>query len=129
MVFKERDSSSRLSTACWLDVTRRADGVTLTLHGEFDLACEERFRAELGLHMDDAVSRLTLDLRELTFMDSSGLAMLLALDAIARSDDFEFWVLCAGDGAVRTLLRQTGLDGVLPVMDPFGPVPATDSPV
>jgi anti-sigma B factor antagonist len=99
------------------------------LHGEFDLACDERFQDELRLHTDEPVSRLVLDLRKLTFMDSTGLKMLLALDATARSEDFELLILCDGEGAVRTVLRATGLDGVLPVADPFGLVPATDSPV
>ena len=123
MVLENQNGYARLSTACWLDVTRRQDCVTLALRGEFDLACEQRFQHELGLHMDNTVSRLVLDLRELTFMDSTGLGMLLALDAIARSDDFEFAVLCNGDGPVRMVLRETGLEGILPVKDAFEAVP------
>jgi anti-sigma B factor antagonist len=128
-MLESHDGPTRLSTACWLDATRGQDNLTLTLQGEFDLACKQRFQHELGQHMDNTVSRLVLDLRELTSMDSTGLGMLVALDAIARSDDFEFAVLCNGDGPVRMVLRETGLDGILPVVDGFGAVPATDSPV
>lgn len=129
MVSKNRDGLTPLSTACWLDITRDEGNLTLSLHGEFDLACEERFQRELAAHMDEAPSQLVLDLRALSFMDSSGLGMLLSLDGIARTDAFEFAIRCDDEGAVRRVLRVTGLDGILPVVTPFGPVPATDSPV
>ena len=69
-----------------------------------------------------------LDLRGLTFIDSTGLRMLVQLDAVARHDGFDFAVLC-GYGQVREVLRATGLDGMLPLFDPDGTVPASDSPV
>ena len=72
---------------------------------------------------------LVLDLRGLKFIDSTGLRILVSVDAIARNDGFGFAVLCNEDGTVRRALRETGLDGILPVIDSFGPVPATDSPV
>jgi anti-anti-sigma factor len=128
-MFDNHNGRTRLSAVCWLHATRQQDEVTLTLQGEFDLAGELRFRQELGLHLDDMVARLVLDLRGLTFIDSTGLGMLLALDGIARSDDFELAIVCSTHGAVRMVLRETGLDGVLPVEDAFGAVPATDSPV
>ena len=126
----EHDHDSlRLSPFCWLYSQLDESTATVRLRGEFDLACEDGFRYELGRVLADTPDRVVLDLRELEFMDSTGLQMLLALDASARGNGFEFTVLCAAEGAVRTVLRQTGLDGLLPVMDPWGRVPATDSPV
>ena len=40
----------------------------------------------------------------------------------------EYTVIC-GEGAVRHILMETGLDGVLPVVSPHGAVPRSDSPV
>jgi hypothetical protein len=37
-------------------------------------------------------------------------------------------VIC-DEGYVREVLRETGLDGVLPVVDPHGSVHASDSPI
>ena len=56
-------------------ISGREDGLTLTLSGEID---HHGGRAEL----DQAIStllprRLTLDLRGVTFMDSSGIALLM----------------------------------------------------
>ena len=107
---------------------RDFDTIILRLSGEFDLDCEERFHDELEAAMGDDARWLVLDLRGLEFMDSTGLRILVQIDARSRSDDFEFVVLC-GEGHVRRVLRETGLDGVLPVVDRYGPVPASDSPV
>ena len=70
---------------------------------------------------------VVLDLRGLDFMDSTGLRILIQIDARARNDEFRFVILC-GDGHVRHVLRESGLDGVLPLVDGTGAVPASDSP-
>ena len=106
------------------------DGDTLTvrLAGEFDFGCEQRFHDELDEVFGSRPRWLVLDLRGLDFMDSTGLRMLVQLDARSRGAEFQFVVLCA-DSHVRHVLRESGLDGVLPVVDSHGPVPASDSPV
>jgi anti-sigma B factor antagonist len=117
-----------LARYCELRVERRLDTATIWLSGEFDLACEERFMEELGSVLDSLVGTLVLDLRGLQFMDSTGLRILIQIDATAQNDGFDFVVFC-GNGAVRRVLHETGLDGVLSVVDPSGVVPASDSPV
>jgi hypothetical protein len=54
--------------------------------------------------------------------------MLVTLNMATSEDGLDYTVIC-GDGYVRQLLRDTGLDGVLPVVDPYGSVPSSDSPV
>jgi anti-anti-sigma factor len=79
--------------------------------------CERPFLEELGAALDEQTTALVLDLRALKFIDSTGLGMLVALDASARDDGFDFTVLCR-EGGVRRVLRETGLDGVLPLVVP-----------
>jgi anti-anti-sigma factor len=55
--------------------SREGDSAVLTLEGEFDFGVEERARAALEQTRDARV--LVIDLRELTFMDSSGVHLLL----------------------------------------------------
>jgi anti-sigma B factor antagonist len=117
-----------LAKHCSLRIERHFDTATIWLTGEFDLACEQRFQQELAGALDSLVDTLILDLRGLQFIDSTGLRMLLQIDALARSDGFDFAVFCGG-GAVRRVLKETGLDGVLPLVDPSGVVPASDSPI
>jgi anti-sigma B factor antagonist len=121
------DSPIHLAKYCSLHAERHLDTTIIRLAGEFDLACEERFHEELANVLYGAGS-FVLDLRGLEFIDSTGLRILVQLDASARGDEFDFTVLC-GDGQVRRVLRESGLDGVLPVVDPLGAVPASDSPV
>jgi anti-sigma B factor antagonist len=119
------DSPIPLAKYCSLRAERHLDTTIIRLAGEFDLACEERFQEELANVLDGA-GTFVLDLRGLEFIDSTVLRVLVQLDAAARSDDFDFTVLC-GNWQVRRVLRESGLDGVLPVVDPSGAVPASDS--
>ena len=111
-----------------MGVERLFGTLLISLHGEFDRTCSRPFREELERLVDEHVTALILDVHELELIDSPGLRMLLALDGAAREYGLEFTVLC-GSGAVRCVLRQTGLDGVLSVIDDRGAVPASDSPV
>ena len=119
---------AHLGRLCQMQSRREFDTAVIRLSGEFDLSCEDTFFEELGRTLDSETSTLILDLQALEFIDSTGLRMLLSLDNLARSDGLDFTVFC-GDGTVRRVLRETGLDGVLPLVDPSGLVPATDSPV
>jgi anti-anti-sigma factor len=127
-VLDERETK-RLSQLCSMRVERHFGIVLISLHGEFDSVCERRLSEELGRAVDEQTSGLVLDLQALKFIDSPGLRMLLALHETARDDGLDFTVLCDGSGGVRHVLRETGLDGVLPLVDDAGAVPASDSPV
>jgi anti-sigma B factor antagonist len=111
------DGPIRLSAVCSLTSSSRDDATVVRLHGEFDLACAERFKEELGRYGDDDLRRLVLDLRGLTFMDSTGLRMLMTVNELARDEQFALEIVCEREGPVAWLLRETGLDRVLPVED------------
>ena len=107
----------------------QSDGtVVIRLHGEFDRACVERFEDELDGALDGETEALVLDLCGLQFMDSTGLGMLVTLNRTTNEHGIEYTVLC-DKGAVRHILWETGLDGVLPLVSPQGVVPRSDSPV
>lgn len=107
----------------------RSDGtVVIRLQGEFDMACTERFGNELNGALDGETEALALDLCGLQFMDSTGLGMLVTLNRATNERGIDYTVLC-DEGAVRHVLLETGLDGVLPVISPHGAVPRSDSPV
>jgi anti-anti-sigma factor len=108
---------------------RRLHTMIVRLSGDLDVACKERFQEELARVLDGFTESLLLDLRDLNFIDSTGLQALVQTDALVRSDGVDFNILC-GSGQVRNVLKETGLDGVLPVIDPSGGlVPRSDSPV
>ena len=119
---------TRLSTHCSMRSERSLDTTVIRLSGEFDLSCEDALWEELGQVLDSEISTLVLDLQGLEFIDSTGLRMLLSLNNLAQSDGFDFTVFC-GKGMVMRVLYETGLDGILPVVNPAGVVPATDAPI
>jgi anti-anti-sigma factor len=83
--------------------------------GEIDLATVGLLRdaVEGALRADD---ELVLDLRGVTFMDTSGLRYLLELNA--RSDASEFTLrLVRGPGAVQRVFEVSGIESRLPFVD------------
>jgi anti-sigma B factor antagonist len=119
----------QLGKYCSMRSERHVGTTIVRLAGEFDLACKEPFQEELSLVLDRETVIFILDLRGLQFMDSTGLGTLVELDGLARRDGFEFTILC-DQGLVRRALQETGLDGMLPVADPYGGLlPPSDSPV
>lgn len=91
-------------------VTTRSDGARTVVeaHGELDLGTVPAVEREVQELREQGVKQIVLDLRELTFIDSSGLSLLLRLDAEARSNGFSFAIV-EGEGPVRRLLELTDL--------------------
>jgi anti-anti-sigma factor len=89
----------------------------LVLRGEFDLAGVERFEDAVGgLRPRNA---LVLDLRELTFMDSSGLGALIVLRERARAEGWSL-SLSAPQPSVAMVLRISGLARRLTILENTG---------
>ncbi len=91
-----------------LTTRREDDRVVLQAHGELDLGTVPAVDREVQELLAGGSRSIVLDLRPLTFIDSSGLNLLLRLDAQARSDGFAFAII-EGDGPVRRLLALTNL--------------------
>ncbi|MBB5776949.1 MULTISPECIES: STAS domain-containing protein [Nonomuraea] len=85
------------------------DAVVVAVEGELDLFTAPFLRDEVRDAIKQDSARLVLDLQQLSFMDSSGLSVLI-----------EAWRLATGEGGgvslaapqapVARILRTTGLD-------------------
>ena len=53
----------------------------------------------------------------LTFMDSTGLRLVIRWDTDAREDGFEFAIV-PGPEVVQRVFRLTGMDDVIPIAEP-----------
>jgi len=96
---------------------RRGDVTFVELFGEFDMAEKQRFESALAPLASGVDSPgLVVDLRGLTFMDSTGLRCLLELREKSREVGFELKVI-NGTGPVRRVLSLTGIDSILPMCD------------
>lgn len=96
----------------------RDGGIThVRLAGELELAATDDFRTEMATLMEEARGgTLMVDLRGLTFMDSTGIRLMLELDTESRKDGFDLAVI-NGTGLVQQVLRETGVDRILPMCD------------
>jgi len=88
----------------------------VTAHGTIDYSNVDRLRAAMEKTVDGHPSCLVLDLAGVTFVDSSGLALLLTTDQRARARGG--WLRLAAPGRqLSRLLRTTNLDQRLEIYD------------
>jgi anti-sigma B factor antagonist len=91
---------------------QRRDGVAIVQpRGDLDLATVDHLRT--ALNGIDGAGRLVLDLRGLTFIDSTGLHLLVTLHHRAQRDELELSVI-APTGAPNRAIELCGLDKTLP---------------
>lgn len=89
------------------------DGVaSIVLHGELDLASAPELEHSICSIEEHAPSRLVIDLRDLQFLDSTGLRLLLQADARWRKRGAQI-VLRPGEDAVQRVFDVTGARDVL----------------
>lgn len=90
--------------------------VVLAPAEELDLATVPRLEAAVSEALGSGTGHLVLDLAQLTFVDSSGLRMFLALCQRARAENWQL-TLTRPSGPVRTLFEITGAGPSLPLVD------------
>src|SRR3954447_6897018 len=103
-----------------------AGAVRIALHGELDLAHAYTFDDELLRVEAGAPQCIVLDLRALTFLDSCGLARLLAARRRARRAGHRL-LLVRGPAAIQRLFAITAVDETFEMVNevPTGPTVRT----
>lgn len=97
----------------------------VVLEGELDIATSPGAEAELKRVEGNGARLIVLDLRRLTFMDSTGLRLLVAADSRARESGRRLAIV-RGPEAVHRVLEITGLDAKLDLIgDPADATPAS----
>jgi anti-sigma B factor antagonist len=98
-----------------IDSSPRADGTTVVVAGEIDLATTGAIGDELRGCL--RTGPVLLDLAQVTFMDSSGVRMLEALLRDVAAKGWELRVAPDLTDAVEQVLELTGMKGQLPFDD------------
>jgi anti-sigma B factor antagonist len=96
------------------DTADRADGVHVELSGELDISSAADVESRLMELERNSPERLILDLRRVSFIDSTGLSMIINADGRARKDGRRLTIV-SGDGVPRRILRTVGLEDRLDV--------------
>ena len=90
--------------------------VHVVLRGELDVSSADRLQERL-LQLAGASRLVVLDLRGLTFMDSTGVRIVWEMSSLAAQDGFDFGLI-QGPTAIRSVFEMSGLITRLPFVDP-----------
>lgn len=100
-----------------IDAHRHDDGVThVVLTGELDLSTVEKVEHELQRIEGDAPPVVALDLSRVTFLDSSGLRLIVSADQRAQRENRRF-VVVRGPDTVQRVFSITHLDEKIELVD------------
>ena len=88
----------------------------LRLNGELDMAGVDHFERLRAADRVPETGTFVLDLRELTFIDSSGLRALIMADQRVRSEGGRF-IVVRGPDRVNQVMEMTGVAQHLELVD------------
>jgi anti-anti-sigma factor len=88
----------------------------LRLEGELDMAGVDQFERRLTAERPREVATFVIDLRGLSFIDSSGLRALIMADQRIRAEDGRF-VVVRGTDRVNEVLEMTGVAQRIELVD------------
>jgi anti-anti-sigma factor len=110
---KAAEQMSVPAGALELDEQRADDSLTLALSGELDISTADQLQdAAARLCAPGQARELTLDLRRLTFVDSSGLAAVLFVSRLCERSGCQL-SLIRGPQSVQHVFELTGLTELL----------------
>ncbi len=84
----------------------------VTARGEVDIAAVPALELALDSAIRESAGAFILDLRELEFMDCSGLRLILRARALLAREDRALAIVCP-PGPIRRLFTETGIDDLL----------------
>ena len=96
------------------DTSERGDGYVVELSGELDISSAASVESRLMELEERSPERLILDLSKVSFIDSTGLSMIINADGRARKGGRRLTIV-SGDGVPRRILRTVGLEDRLDV--------------
>jgi len=94
----------------------REDAVILIASGEIDLATSPQLRAEL-LKPEAEAPMVILDLRQVSFIDSSGLGVIVGQQKRCQEERRSFVIAVDRTSPVQRILDLSGLIKILDVVD------------
>lgn len=100
-----------------IELQPRRETIVVAARGEVDVVSAEQLRRQLREVLETGFRRIVLDLRHVSFMDSTGLHTVLDAAGASRRRDVDF-ALIHGPAAVRRLFEVTGTGPVLSFVDP-----------
>jgi anti-sigma B factor antagonist len=114
MAGTERGSRQVRDGMLTVRVSTGAEAETLALAGELDLANAATLESELERAEAGGAETITIDMSELEFIDSTGIAILVAAHRRANADGEHLRFVRSRATGVQRVMDVTGLDKELP---------------
>jgi anti-sigma B factor antagonist len=92
-----------------VSVSSETTSHNVSLSGELDIATANQFTAALEGLQPVAGDRLVIDLTAVSFMDSTGLRVLIAANRNAKAGDYSV-VIVTGESPAKRVLELTRMD-------------------
>ena len=99
-----------------IDIQTTSDVPVVRLGGELDIDQAVRVREHLDKVIDAGTVRLVIDLSDVSYIDSTGLGMLVAVHKRLAAEQ-GFYVLTVPRASQRKVFEITGLSTVLVIVD------------
>ena len=99
--------------------------LALVIAGEIDISNVSDVREAIDSKIAEATV-LTIDLCATTFLDSSAIAMLLAVADRLRTTRRKMYIVIPDDAPIRRLAKLSGLDAQVPVLSSADEVSKSD---
>lgn len=93
---------------------RSGSAVTVSIAGELDMSTAQTLSQHVDEHLSSGVTELTLDLEQISFMDSSGLRLLIELNDRSQQQAWRLTFRPPKHEDAALVLRATGADTALP---------------
>jgi anti-sigma B factor antagonist len=100
-----------------IDVEPSRDSVRVAPIGELDIATVDKLRDEVERLRESGFDKLVLDLRGVRFLDSTGLRLVLELDAAADQASQELQLI-RGSAVVQRIFEVTQVSERLKFVEP-----------
>ena len=97
-----------------IQTQRQTTQCELVLKGEIDVYTAPKLKAELVETIEAGCANVVVDLEGVSFIDSSGLGVLVSALRRARERDGAVRIVCTRENILK-IFRITGLDKVFPV--------------
>jgi stage II sporulation protein AA (anti-sigma F factor antagonist) len=104
-------------------IKRQGRSANVRLSGEFDLKAAPQVREQLDGLIDAGLQRIVIDLRQVRFLDSSGLGVLLGRYRRLSERGGSIYLVTEPEGSVRTVLEMSGVRQVMPLLASESEVP------
>jgi anti-anti-sigma factor len=120
-------AARKLGARCHVEESRVGGFACMTITGELDVSCARRFGGILRDTATEDLEALVIDLRSVTFIDSTGLVLLIKADTLAREEGFQLHIVRSPTEIVTAVFEVSGIDTLLPLTDEPPPLPIADT--